>query len=139
MIIKKHFNTLYDNFHINMTLKIHVIFHHYEDYFEATGTNFRTTNGEHHEALHHSLKMFERKKNLHMQKKLGSFMHQQKSLISISSYNVLRAGFIPQQEFRLKKRKRTDSQSSSGSPSSSPVKRSALKNTFVTRFMSINE
>ena len=96
---------------------------HHASIHEPTGTNFRTTNGEHHEALHHSLKMFERKKNLHMQKKLGSFMNQPKSLISISTYNVLRAGFIPQQEFRLRKRKRTDSESSSGSPSSSPVKR----------------
>ena len=55
--------------HEPITLKIHVIFHHYEEYFEATGTNFRTTNGEHHEALHHSLKMFERKKGLNMQQK----------------------------------------------------------------------
>ena len=35
------FNKLYDNFNLNMTLKIHVIFHHYEEYFETTGTNFR--------------------------------------------------------------------------------------------------
>ena len=67
------FNKLYDNFHLNMTLKIHVIFHHYEEYFETTGTNFRTTNGEHHEAVHHSLKVFERKKGFHQQKKWAPF------------------------------------------------------------------
>ena len=63
------FNKLYDSFNLNMTLKIHVIFHHYEEYFETTGTNFRSTNGEHHEAVHHSLKVFERKKVFHQQKK----------------------------------------------------------------------
>ena len=67
-------------------------------------------------------------------------MHQQKSLISLSTYNVLWAGLIPQQEFRQRKRKRTEEESSSGSgPSSSPVKISALKNTSVTRFTTINE
>ena len=131
---------LYDNFHLNMTLKIHVIFHHYEEYFETTGTNFRTTNVEHHEAVHHSLKVFERKKGFHQQKKLGTLLHQQKSLLSISCFNVLRAGFVPQNEFRLKKRKRTESESSSGSgPSSSPIKKSALKKSFVNRFLDIVE
>ena len=134
------FNKLYNNFHLNMTLKIHVIFHHYEEYFETTGTNFRTTNGEHHEAVHHSLKVFERKKGFHQQKKLGTLLHQQKSLLSISCFNVLRAGFVPQNEFRLKKRKRTESESSSGSgPSSSPIKKSALKKSFVKRFLDIVE
>ena len=56
-----------------MTLQIHVIFHHYQEYFETTGTNFRTTNGEHHEAVHHSLNMFERKKGFHQQKNWAPF------------------------------------------------------------------
>ena len=43
-------------------------------------------------------------------------------------------------EFRLKKRKRTESESSSGSgPSSSPIKKSALKKSFVNRFLDIVE
>ena len=43
-----HFNyqfyILYDTFGLNMTLKIHVIFYHYKDYFVATGVNFKTTS-----------------------------------------------------------------------------------------------
>ena len=123
------FITIYDNFHTNMTLKINVIFHHYQDYFEANGTNFKPTNGEHHESLNYSLKMFERKKGHQVcRKKIESFMHQQKYLVSILTFNVLWAGFIPQQEFRLRKRERTYSKSYFCSdPSLSPVKRSALK------------
>ena len=107
-----------------------IVFHHYKEYFETTGSNFRTTNVEHHEAVHHSLKIFERKKGLNQQKtKLGTPLHQQKSLLSISCYNVLLAGFVPHNELRIRKRKRTGFESSSGfGPSSSPVKKSALKN-----------
>ena len=46
-----------------------VISHHYSDYFKMTGKTFRETNGEHHEALHHTLKTIERNKNLYMKKK----------------------------------------------------------------------
>ena len=48
---KSKFDILYDKFKINMTLKIHVIVDHYGDYFKQTGTNFRFTNDEHHEAI----------------------------------------------------------------------------------------
>ena len=56
------FKTVYELFHMNMTLKIHVIIHHYADFFKSTGKNMKTIIGEHHEALHHTLKDFERKK-----------------------------------------------------------------------------
>jgi hypothetical protein len=52
-----------------MTLKIHVVVDHYGDYFKQTGTNFKFTNDENHEAIHHSLKVFESKKGFHMKKK----------------------------------------------------------------------
>ena len=51
------------------------------DYFEMTGTNFKYTNGEHHEALHHTLKEMERHRGLYMKKKHGSPVHQKKSPI----------------------------------------------------------
>ena len=63
------FDKLYDNFNLPMTLKIHVIVDHYSDYFKETGKNFRDTNGEHHKAIHHTVKDFVSKKNLHMKKK----------------------------------------------------------------------
>ena len=51
-----------------MTLKIHVIVDYYGDYFKETGKKFSFTNGEHHEAIHHALKVFEAKKGFHMKK-----------------------------------------------------------------------
>ena len=56
------FEKLYTDFKLPMTLKIHVIVDHYSDYFKETGKNFRTTNGEHHESIHHNIKVFETKK-----------------------------------------------------------------------------
>ena len=55
------FEKLYTDFKLPMTLKIHVIVDHYSDYFKETGNFFRKTNGEHHEAIHHTIKVFETK------------------------------------------------------------------------------
>jgi hypothetical protein len=63
------FETVYELFEMNMTLKIHVIIHYYADFFNMTKTNMKNTNGEHHEALHHSLKDFERTKGFFYEKK----------------------------------------------------------------------
>ena len=50
---------MYDTFLLNMTLKIHVIIHHYADYFEFSGLTFQDTNGEFSEAIHSSLRIHE--------------------------------------------------------------------------------
>ena len=65
---KQAFEVVHQEFGLSQTLKIHVIFDHYSDYFAMTGKNLRETNGEHHEALHHTLKTMERDKNLHMKR-----------------------------------------------------------------------
>ena len=39
-----------------MSLKTHIIFHHYEDFFTWTRKNFHYTNREFEEAIHYSLK-----------------------------------------------------------------------------------
>ena len=51
---------LYENFHLNMTLKVHIILHHYHDYFDWTGRTMRFTNGEFVESSHYSFKKEER-------------------------------------------------------------------------------
>ena len=56
------FDVLYEKFQLPMTLNIHIIVDHYGDYFKETGTFFKLTNGEHHEAIHHTIKVFEAKK-----------------------------------------------------------------------------
>ena len=66
---KETFEVVHQLFGLSQTLKIHIIFDHYSDYFEMFGTNFKDTNGEHHEALHHTLKDMERNRGLYMNKK----------------------------------------------------------------------
>ena len=107
-----------------------------KEMFEMFGTNFKYTNREHHEALHHTLKDMERNRGLNMKKKHGSPVHQKKSLKSIVTRNVLSAGFIPKNKLRLRKSK--TSSESSQSPRSSPVKsvyssKKSLVNNFLDR------
>ena len=92
---------------------------HYSDYFKMIGTNFKDTNGEHHEALHHTLKTMERDKGLYMRKKQGSPIHQKK-IKSITTRNVLSAGFTPKSKLRIRESKNLSE--SSKSPMSSPIK-----------------
>ena len=111
-----------------------VISHHYSDYFKMTGKTFRETNGEHHEALHHTLKTMERNKNLYMNKNHGGVVHQQKSHQSISIRNVLSAGFTPKAKLRI--RKSRASSESSNSPRSSPMKKVFNHSKgFITNFL----
>ena len=90
---KQAFKVVHQEFGLSQTLKIHVIFDHYSDYFAMTGKNFRETNGEHHEALHHTLKTMERDRNLYMKRNRGGVV-QQKSHQSISIKNALSAGKV---------------------------------------------
>ena len=36
---KQNFEFLFENFNLNMSLKVHIIIHHYQDYFEWRGKN----------------------------------------------------------------------------------------------------
>ena len=49
------------------------------------------------------LKKHERKSNFKVVRKLGTKVHHQKSLQSVSTYNAIRAGYTPSRDFRLKK------------------------------------
>lgn len=121
---EENFETVYELFEMNMTLKMHVIIHHYADFFNMNKTNMKNTNGEHHEALHHTLKDFERTKGFFMRKNLGSLIHMQKSLKSISTFNCLRAGFMSKVQLRLRKSSvSSECGSPRSSPKSTPVKR----------------
>ena len=48
---------------------IHIIVDHYGEYFEKMGKNLKETNGEHNEALHHTLKTMQRNKGLYIKEK----------------------------------------------------------------------
>ena len=130
---KEAFENVHQLFGLSETLKVHVILSHYSDYFEITGKTFRETNGEHHEALHHTLKTMERNKNLFMRKNHGGVVHRQKSHQSISTRNVLIAGFTQKAKLRIRK-SRTSSESSN-SPRSSPMKKVFNHSkSFITNF-----
>ena len=81
----------------NPNFKIHVILDHYSDYFAMTGNK-----GEHHEALHHTLKTMDRDRNLHMKRNHGGVVHQKKSHQSISIRNALSAGCTPKAKLRVR-------------------------------------
>ena len=61
---EQNFFYLYECFNLNMTLKVHVIIHHYRWYFIKTGKKFKDTNGEFVETVHYTLKNMKNKKDL---------------------------------------------------------------------------
>ena len=80
-----------------------MILAHFDWYFQETGTNFRNTNGEYFEAAHYSLKNHEVDHGYVVKRSQGTTHHLLKSLQSISSYNSLRIGATPPQEFTLRR------------------------------------
>ena len=84
-----------------------------------TGTNFRNTNGEFVEAAHYSLKNHEHDHGYVVKKKQGTPHHLLKALQSLSSFNSMRVGATPPQEFTLRKKK-TPSSTPLSTPSSTP-------------------
>ena len=125
---KINFDFLYENFGLNMTLKTHVILAHFDYYFKTTGTNFRITNGEFCEAVHYSLKRHEVEHGYVVKKKQGTPHHLLKSLQSISSYNSLRIGSTPEQEFTLRRK-------TTPSPNATPkVKKWGFPTSLLTRY-----
>ena len=63
-----------------MTLKTHIIVHHFDDYFSSTGETMRTKSAEFTESGHSKLRIFEQKHNFVVKKKLGTPIHQKKNL-----------------------------------------------------------
>ena len=57
---KNNFEFLNEEFLLPMSLEIHVILHHYSEYFEWTGTTMGYTNAEFIETAHATFKMSER-------------------------------------------------------------------------------
>ena len=93
------FYHLFMEHNLNMTLKVHIILHHYQYYFEKYGTTMRHTNGEFTESCHSTLRKSEETHGVKVKRKVGTPMHAQRS---ITIFNSKRAGFtIP---LRLKKK-----------------------------------
>ena len=84
---------------MNMSLKTHIIFHHYEDYFTWTGKNFRYTNGEFVKASHYSFKRADDLHNFKVVRKMGTLKHKELSLKSLVWHNSKRIGYTPSESF----------------------------------------
>ena len=119
-----------------MTLKVHVIIHHYAYYFKIMGKNVKDTNGEFTETLHSTLKKHEVRKGFTVKKKLGTHTHLVKAIQSITSFNSIGIGFTPSKDMTLR-RKRSSSSSSSSSDNSSPASSPRKKQWTIKK--SLNE
>ena len=75
-----------------MTLKVHIIQDHYEDYFKKSGLTFKDTNGEYLESI---LKKSEETLGFRVVKQLGTPIHKVKSLASITLFNSKKSGESP--------------------------------------------
>ena len=84
-----------------MTLKIHVIVHHYKDYFEWTSKTMRYTNAEFIETAHSTFKMSERIHKFKISRKIGTLIHKEMALKSLVWQNSKKAGYVSPIGFRL--------------------------------------
>ena len=110
-----------ESFKVNMTLKIHIIIHHYRWYFTNTGKKFKDTNGEFGETVHSTFKKFELGRGFKVSRKLATDHHLLKAHQSISTFNALKMGGTPAKKMSIRKRKTSTSSSSPrSSPTSSP-------------------
>ena len=63
-----------------MTLKVHVIYNHLEDYFDWTATSLKFLNCEAGETAHNTIRIAEERHGLIVRKNIGSGEHLQKAL-----------------------------------------------------------
>ena len=96
-----------------MTLKIHIIYHHLEDYFDWTCQSLKYLKGKAVETCHSTIRIAEEVHQFKVKKNLGSPIHIKKALKSNIWHNSRKAGFLKPNKFQLR--------SPSCSPSSSPV------------------
>ena len=92
---EENFAAMFMDYKLNMTLKGHVVVHHFVEYFELTGKTMKETNGEFVETLHSSLRKHEETHMYKVVRKMGTPQHVSKSLRSLTSYNSGRAGYSP--------------------------------------------
>ena len=79
-----------ENFQMSMTLKIHIILHHYVDHFTVTGETLLKYTDESVEAMHSQIRQFEESHH-YTNHRYGSSSHaksQHKSTVHINSLNI---------------------------------------------------
>ena len=88
--IEEVFTKLQTHFDISMPLKMHIIIHHYRDYFEQSGETLLKYTDEFTESMHSQLRQFEESyhyKNLKFECESHAEA-QHKSIVHINSLNI---------------------------------------------------
>ena len=83
------FQQLQEKFDLSMPLKMHVILHHYQDFFELSGETLLTYSDEITEAMHSQIRHFE-EAHRYINNKKGSTSHarmQHRSTVHLNSIN----------------------------------------------------
>ena len=112
-ILRKNFYFLYNMYNLSMTIKVHIILHHYPFYFTKMGKNFKDTNGELGETCHSTIKRFEKLKGYISNGNLSSDNALKTDHKSHSNFIALKMG-SPSRSLAIR--------SPRSSPSSSPVR-----------------
>ena len=84
------FQRLQARFDLSMPLKVHVILHHYMDFFESFGETLLSYSDEVTEAMHSQIRLFEDAQR-YINNKKGSISHakmQHRSTVHINSINL---------------------------------------------------
>ena len=77
---EEHFFNLFHKYQLAMTLKVHIVLHHYQYYFETTGETFKETNGEFTETAHSTLRREEEQHGMKIVRRIGTPIHQYRNL-----------------------------------------------------------
>ena len=80
-------------FQVSETLKMHILFYHYEDYLEKSGESLLYTSDEVIEAVHSRFRMFEERHGYRVTRK-GTDSHKKKQHMSAVHFNGLNLGDI---------------------------------------------
>ena len=75
---------------------------HYKQYFEFSGKTMKFTNGEFVETAHNTLRLSDENRGTKVVRKLGTPIHQSKSLQSHVMHNSTRAGWVTPTRIRKK-------------------------------------
>ena len=79
---------MYNEQGLNMPLKVHVIIHHFKEFFELTGITMQDINGEYVETLHSSLRVHEETHGYKVKREMGNPVHLNKAKKSLTSFNL---------------------------------------------------
>ena len=106
---------------------IHIVIHHFGYYFQQTGKTLKDTNGEFTETCHHTLTKEEDTFGLKNVRKLGTPMHQYRSMKMLTIHNSLRLGNV--KPMKRKRRKKNSSSPTSFSSTASPLATTSFPST----------